>query len=56
VRELTAPDTPIRQLTTSAGSDYGARIAPARQPRAYLMVWTSGREGATRVFARGLRL
>lgn len=56
VRELTAPDGPIRQLTTASGSDYGARIAPASQPGAFLMVWTSGRDGAMRVFARGLRL
>jgi len=29
---------------------------PASQPGAYLMVWTSGREGAMRVFARGVLL
>jgi hypothetical protein len=56
VRELTSPDAPIHQLTTSRGSDYGARIVPAGQPGAYLMVWTSGRGGAMRVFARGLLL
>jgi hypothetical protein len=56
VRELTSPDAPIHQLTTSTGSDYAARIVPASQPGAYLMVWTSGREGAMRVFARGLLL
>jgi hypothetical protein len=56
VRELTAPDSPIRQLTDSSSSDYGARIAPGGQPGAYLMVWSSGRAGAPRVFARGLLL
>ena len=56
VRELTAPDAPIRQLTTSAGSNYGARIAPASRSGAYVMLWTSDRDGAMHVFARGLRL
>jgi hypothetical protein len=56
VRELTSPDAPIHQLTTSPASNYGARIVPASRPGAYLMVWTSGREGAMRVFARGVLL
>ncbi len=57
VRDLSEPASPIRQLSNSPANDYGARLVPAALgPGAYLMVWTSGRTGATRVVARTLPL
>jgi hypothetical protein len=56
VRDLSAPAAPIRQLTTTSGSDYGARIVATSQPGEYLMVWTSDALGGTHVLARRIRL
>lgn len=52
VRDLSSESSPIRQLTTAPGSDYGAKLVPGGQRGAYLMVWTSGREGPMHVFSR----
>lgn len=56
VRDLSSDASPIRQLTTAPGSDYGAKLVPGGPRGAYLMVWTSGREGAMHVFSRLLAM
>lgn len=56
VRDLVAPDSPVRQLTRRKGADYDAKIVPTGQPGEYLMLWTSVRKGRTGVFARRIRL
>lgn len=56
-REFSTPSSPIWQLTSSGANDYDARIVPVRTtPGAYLLVWTSGRKGATQIVARTITL
>ena len=45
---------PIRQVTTSHG--YGAKLVSGGKPGQYLLLWTSGSDGARHVFSRPLRL
>ena len=56
MEELAPASAPIRQLTTSNRSDYGAKIVPTGRPDEYLMVWVSTRDGKADIFVRLFRL
>src|SRR5262249_3394160 len=56
VRDLSSPDSPIRQLTDSRSNNYDAKIVAGTPPGVYLMLWISGQPGAMHVFGGKISL
>ncbi len=53
--ELSKPDAPLRQLTTSEGADYDGKVVATRERGEYLLVWVSSEAGNPDIFARRFR-
>ena len=56
VRDVSSPDSPIRQLTDSRENNYDAKIVAGTPPGVYLMLWIRGQPGAMHVYAGKISL